>query len=186
MTQDDWRTMNTTNWYHHLRGPLQSKPPPWRHRHRPYYPLYLLHVLAHLLPFRHGCITHPSSHYYPPSQHHPNVPPTLTTRSQPNPGLQPHNKSYPLQPPPPFFPPHYLTIPSHQNNLLPTTTSTTHGTHSQHPHRWPTTPHTWEWASFPPRPFIESLFTARVVKSCFCAHYLVWLLSMTLSQGEHE
>ena len=133
--------MTTTNRYHHLRGLLPSKPPPWRHRHWPrhlliYYPslpTFSLFVGASRTP-------HPTS-YYPPSQHHPNVPFTLATRSQPNPGLQPRNKIYPLQLPPPFLPPHYPTIPSHRNDLLPTTTSTTHGTH-RHPHCWSNIPHT--------------------------------------------
>jgi len=129
-------TMTTTNRYHHLHGLLPSKPPPWRHRHRPHHLLYLLPILTHLLPF---CTVH---HAHPtPLQTTPPVNTTpmsrshsLSTRSQPNPGLQPHNKTYPLQLPPPFLPPHYPTIPSHQNDLLPTTTSSTHGTH-HHPHR---------------------------------------------------
>ncbi len=45
-------TMSTTNQYLHLRGLLPSKPPPWRHRHRPCYLLYLLPFLTHLLSFR--------------------------------------------------------------------------------------------------------------------------------------
>ena len=85
-----------------------------------------------LLLYDASCTPHPTSNY-PPSQHHPNVPFTLSTRSQPNPGLQPHNKIYPLQLPSPFLPPHYPTIPSHRNDLLPTTTSTTHGTHPSSP-----------------------------------------------------
>jgi len=43
--------MNTTNQYHHLHGLLPSKPPPWRHRHRPHRRLHLPRVLAYLLVF---------------------------------------------------------------------------------------------------------------------------------------
>ena len=44
--------MTTTNRHHHLRGLLPSKPPPWRHRHRPRHRVYLLPSLTHLLSFR--------------------------------------------------------------------------------------------------------------------------------------
>jgi hypothetical protein len=50
------KTMSdTTNQHHHLRGLLPSKPPPWRHRHRPRHLIYQLPSLTHLLPF---CMVH--------------------------------------------------------------------------------------------------------------------------------
>ena len=52
--------MSTTNQYLHLRGLLPSKPPPWQHRHRPCYLLYLLPFLTHLLPFRSVHHAHPT------------------------------------------------------------------------------------------------------------------------------
>ena len=46
---------------------LPSKPPPWRHRHRPHHLPYLLPILTHLLPFRTVHHTHPTPlHTTPP------------------------------------------------------------------------------------------------------------------------